>query len=216
MPQIPWGLVTVDIDGTLTLVHGWAEIARTFGRSEAFEATTRRFNAHEIGEDEHLTNLLDVAEGHAVAEVEEVLARTPKLSGIAEGVAELHAAGAWVALLSHNPTYVADWYRRTFGFDDFEAVAGQPVVDGRIGFASGVRADKPGGMRALLLRYDVPATAAVHVGDGASDAEVFRIVGGGVALNSPDPEVRRQADLVVTTRDFRDVAQGILRLRPRT
>lgn len=211
----PWRLVTVDIDGTLTLVHGWKEIAKAFDRAEAFEATNRRFFAHEISEDAHLANLMDIATGHSVPEVEEVLARTPKLTGIADGIAQLRAEGVRVALLTHNPTYVADWYQRTFRFDDAESVAAQSVEHGRIGPPARPCADKPEGLRTLLARWSVPATATVHVGDGWSDVLVFRIVGGGVALNSPLPEVNDAADLVLTTTDFREVAEAIIHLVPR-
>ncbi|HEY1198688.1 MAG TPA: HAD family hydrolase [Thermoplasmata archaeon] len=211
----PWRLVTIDIDGTLTRTHGWREIAVAFGQLGGFEETNRRFFAHQIGEDVHLADLLALATGHTVAEVETVLERTPKLAGIPEGVAQLRDRGARVALLTHNPTYVADWYRRTFGFDDAEGVAAQTVDGGRIGPPVGVRADKPGGLRALLSRHPVPPALVAHVGDGWSDAEVFRLVGGGVALNSRYPEVDRAADLVLVTQDFRDVVEGLSRLAPR-
>jgi phosphoserine phosphatase len=211
----PWRLVTVDIDGTLTRTHGWREIAIAFGRLSGFEETNRRFFSHEIGEDVHLADLLDLVTGHTVAEVETVLERTPKLAGIAEGVSQLHDRGARVALLTHNPTYVADWYQRSFGFDDAEGVAAQMVDGGRIGPPVGVRADKPGALRALLSRHPTPASLVAHVGDGWSDAEVFRLVGGGVALNSPFPEVKRAADLALSTQDFRDVVEGLSHLVPR-
>jgi HAD superfamily phosphoserine phosphatase-like hydrolase len=212
----PWRLVTVDIDGTLTRTHGWKEMAVAFGGLEAFQATNRRFFAHEIGEDEHLSDLLDLVTGRTVAEVEAVVERTPKLGGIREGVAELQARGARVALLTHNPNYVVEWYQRTYGFDDYEGVNAQSVVRGQIGPPVSVRADKVGGMRSLLLRAGAPASSAVHVGDGWSDAEVFRAVGGGVALNSPLAEVNRAADLALTTEQFPDVVAALARLSRRT
>jgi phosphoserine phosphatase len=211
----PWRLVTVDIDGTLTLRHGWKDLAAAFGRLPAFEDARRRFLAHEVGEDEHLAELLDIATGHTVKEVEAVLALTPTLKGIREGVSQLHERGARAALLTHNPTYVADWYRRRYGFDDSEGVRAQSIEGGRIGPPIDVRADKLGGLRTLLSRMEVPASSVVHVGDGWSDAEVFRRVGGGVALNSSLPEVNREADFALTTEDFRDVVEAIARLRPR-
>ena len=211
----PWRLVTVDIDGTLTVGHGWRPIARAFGALATFEDSNRRFFAHEIGEDAHLTNLLSIATGHTVTEVEAVLATTPKLANIAAGVAGLHELGARVMLLTHNPEYVADWYRRTFGFDGFEAVTAQRVVDGRIGAPVDVHADKPGALRALIAREKASASSVVHIGDGWSDAALFPLVGGGIALNSPYPEVRQRADLALTTRDFRDVVDGVSHLRPR-
>ncbi len=213
--SFPWRLVTVDIDGTLTRTHGWRELAVAFGRLEAYESTNRRFFAKEVGEDEHLAELLEVATGHTVAEVESVLERTPKLHGISEGISQLKEKGARVALLTHNPVYVADWYRRTFGFDDADAVTAQAIESGRIGPPVGVRADKVGGMRALLTRHAIAPREAVHVGDGWSDALVFRVVGGGVALNSELPDVNRAADLALTTRDFREVATALSRLSPR-
>ncbi|MGD1099235.1 MAG: HAD family hydrolase [Thermoplasmata archaeon] len=212
----PWRLITVDIDGTLTRTHGWKEIAIAFGRLGEFEVTNRRFFAHEIGEDVHLRDLLELATGRTVAEVETVLARTPKLAGIAEGVSQLHDRGAWVALLTHNPTYVAEWYQRAFGFDNAEGVAGQAVDGGRIGPPVDIRADKPSGLRALLIRHPTPSSLVAHVGDGWSDAEVFRLVGGGVALNSRFPVVNQAADLVLATEDFRDVVEGLSHLAPRT
>jgi len=213
--DFPWRLVTVDIDGTLTVGHGWRPIAEAFGGLPAFEESNRRFFTQQIGEDAHLTNLLSIAAGHTVAEVESILGATPKLGGIREGVAGLRERGARVDLLTHNPEYVADWYRRTFGFDGFAAVTAQPVVEGHIGPPSGVHADKPGALRILLAREGVPARSSVHVGDGRSDAALFPLVGGGVALNSPYPDVRRASDLAITTSDFRDVLAGISQLRPR-
>lgn len=216
MPDpFPWRLVTVDIDGTLTRVHGWKEIAKEFGGLKKFEETTRRFRAREIGEDAHLANLLSIATGRTVPEVETVLARTPTLAGISEGIARLHEHGALVALLTHNPTYVADWYRGKFGFDDEEGVTFQRVEGGRIGPPLGVRANKPFGLRALLSRHDAPASTVVHIGDGRSDLEVFRLVGGGVAVNSPYPEVRRGADVALSTDDFREVVDHLARMTPR-
>jgi len=211
----PWRLVTVDIDGTLTRVHGWMEIARAFGQQEAFADTNRRFHAREIGEDAHLANLLNIATGHTVSEVESVLARTPTLDGISDGIARLHEHGALVSLLTHNPDYVADWYRRTFGFDDAEGVTSQTVHNGRIGPPINVRADKPSGLRSLLSRHRAAASTTVHIGDGLSDLEVFRLVGGGVALNSPYPEVSRSADLALSTDDFRVVVDQLARMAPR-
>lgn len=216
MGPFPWRLVTVDIDGTLTRGHGWRPIAVAFERLAAFEDSNRRFYAHEIGEDEHLANILGIATGHTIAEVEALVDRTPKLDGIVEGVHELQARGARVALLSHNPSYVTRCYRQTFGFDDDEGVDAQALRDGRIGPPVGVHADKRAGLKLLLGRAGVPSTETVHIGDGWSDARVFPEVGGGIALNSPLPDVRAEADLALSTDDFRVVVAALGRLAPRT
>jgi phosphoserine phosphatase len=210
-----WPLVTVDIDGTLTTVHGWRVIADALGRTAEFERTRMRFLAKEIGEDEHLRNMLSLAEGHTLAEVQAALEATPRLCGIDEGIGMLHGHGSRVALLSHNPTYIGDWYRQKFGFDDFEGTGAQEIRDGVIGPADRVHADKPAGLRSLVARQGITARQVVHIGDGWADAVLFPLVGQGVALNTSLPEVERSADLVLRTEDFRDVARAVEALRPR-
>ncbi len=215
MDPFPWRLVTVDIDGTLTLGHGWRAIAEAVGRVPDYEASNRRFFAREAGEDEHLVDLLDLATGQPVERIVGIVARTPVLAGIAEGIGALHAAGARAALLTHNPTYVVDYYRAKFGFDDGDGVYVAVDPDGRIGPPRGVRADKPGGLRRLLARLGGDPRTVAHVGDGWSDAEVFRRVGGGVALNSAFDDVNRAADRAVRTRDFREVVRTLGTISPR-
>ncbi|MGA9839183.1 MAG: HAD family hydrolase [Thermoplasmata archaeon] len=208
--------MTIDIDGTLTRVHGWRVIADALGQREAFERSNRRFFANEVGEDEHLDGLLNIAAGHPLAEVERALLATPKMDGIGEGVTSLHESGCRVALLTHNPRYVCEWYCRSFGFDDFEGTTGQSVVDGVIGPAERVRADKAGGLRRLADRTGVLPASVVHIGDGRADALIFPVVGAGISLNSALPEVDRAADRVLRTHDFREVVATLEHLPPRT
>lgn len=209
---LPWRLVTVDIDGTLTVGHGWRPIAEAFDRVPEFEAANRRFARHEVGEDEHLENLLNLARGRTPAEVVEVIGRSPRLAGIGEGVAELRGAGLRTALLSHNPTFVVDWYRRRFGFDDGEGVRVPLDRSGHLADATGVRADKPGELVHLLTRTGLAAADTVHVGDGWADARVFPLVGGGIAVNTKLREVAEAADRSLHVSDFREVARAVLEL----
>ncbi len=212
----PWSLVSVDVDGTLTTVHGWQVIAGRLGRRREFERTQRRFLAREIGEDEHLEDMLRLAEGRRIEEVEAALDATPHLREIAAGVRLLHDQGSRVALLTHNPPYICAWYARRFGFDDFDGTGAQPVVDGVIGRPSAVRADKPAGLARLAARAGTSWDRVVHVGDGWADAALFPRVGRGIALNSRLPEVDRAADLALHTSSFRAVARRIGSLGPRT
>ena len=215
MTPFPFRMVTVDIDGTLTQGHGWKFLAERTGRLQEYEATTRQFFAHEVDEDRHLRALLDLANGLREGEVDEILSATPKIGGISEAVEALQAGGATVALLSHNPGFVCDWYRRRFGFDDGEGTSGSGFVVGRVHSTGPVRADKLGGLARLLRRHAVDAAAVLHVGDGWADARVFPRVGGGIALNSRLPEVEAAADLALRTDDLRTVVDAAARLTPR-
>ncbi len=213
--RFPWALVTFDIDGTLTQGHGWEAIARAFDRLDAYRATQARFAAGEIGEDEHLGNLLSLVAGRTEAELDAVLAATPKIAGISESVRALRDRGARVALLTHNPAVVCRWYATTFGFEEFEGAPGPEAVDGRLPPTGAVRADKVGQLRRLLGRLSIDPRRTVHVGDSRSDAEVFSRIGGGVALNSAIGPVRDEADLVADVEDLRELVPALGAMRPR-
>ncbi len=211
-------MVTVDIDGTLTVGHGWRFLADRLHRSAEYATTDAAFFAGEESEDIHLRRLLTIAEGVPVARIEEVLSATPVLRGIRETVADLRSSGVVVALLSHNPGYVSGWYARTYGFQDWDGIAGgdhPEVVDGTVAPAGPVRTDKLGGLRRLLARHPAPAREVAHVGDANADAAVFPHVGFGIALNSSSPEVERRADVALHTSDLRAILLKLAAAHPR-
>jgi phosphoserine phosphatase len=209
MPDPPWRLITFDVDGTLTTVHGWGFLAEQVGRAAEFEESNRRFRLHQVGEDEHLTDLLRLADGLTVEEVGRILEATPKIGGIVEMLASWHAEGTRVALLSHNPEYVCAWYERRFGFDGFSGTPVPAPVNGRLRILGPVHADKREGLEQLLRRFRVQAHEVVHVGDGWADAALFPLVGAGVALNSSLPEVERPARLALHLRDVRSLPAAV-------
>ena len=215
MPPVPFRLVTVDLDGTLTRVHGWRLLARAFGREAEYDATNRRFFAHELSEDAHLKNLLDLAVGRTVPEVEEILSRTPLVDGIPETVEALQGEGVRVALLTHNPTYVCDWYVRNFGFDAAEGTDGTVLDGATIADSGPALADKRNGLRRLEERWNLPGRAVAHVGDGWADAALFPFVGLGIAFNSPLPDVEARADAVVRAGSLAAILPVLRGRRPR-
>ncbi len=215
MARFPFRLVTFDLDGTLTTEHGWLEIARATGTLAAFERTQRAFRAREVDEDTHLNDLLALAEGFRVTEIEEVLARTPKVAGIPATLSALHEDGVRLALLTHNPDYVCAWYARTYGFDDYEGTNGRRVRAGRIVPDGPAHAGKIEGLDRLRARSKIAAGAVAHVGDGWADAAVFPHVGYGIAFRSGRPEVRRAADAVVDGSDLTALLAVLEAARPR-
>jgi phosphoserine phosphatase len=215
MESVRWPLVTVDLDGTLTRRHGWETIADRLGRRPLFDRANERYLAGAAGEDQHLFELLSIATGAKLTDVVAALAATPHLDGIEDGIGRLHAAGRRIALLTHNPSYVVDWYVARFGFDDAEGTRSQVIVDGVVAPPGPTHAGKVDGLHALAERAGVGLDQVVHVGDGAVDAALFPLVGGGIALNAARPDVERAADVALRTGDFRDVVAATERLRPR-
>ena len=214
--EYPWRLVTIDIDGTLTEVHGWRFLAEQRGMGEAWRESTARYLRKETTENEHLRDLLRIAEGLDRPTLGGILEATPKIRGIAEAVDAWHRGGAKVALLTHNPPYVVDWWRDRFGFDAADGIRKGPRLrSGRVSAPGSVIADKRGGLRRLLRKFDVAPRATVHIGDSWADASLFPLVGAGVALNSRLKEVEVAADLVRHLRDLRPLVRALGTLRPR-
>lgn len=215
MEPFPYRLVTVDIDGTLTLAHGWALLARRLGRTAEYDQTQKRFQSGAIGEDEHLRNLIAISEGVSEAQLATLLEETPRVAGIAPGVERLHELGAKVALLTHNPGFVTDWYVQEFRMDGADGLSGGPMVSaGVVGKAGRVRSDKLGGLDRLCARFGVGRREVAHVGDGRADALVFPLVALGVAFGSLLPDVRAAADVVVGVPEFREVVRVLERTPP--
>ncbi|MCI4368077.1 MAG: haloacid dehalogenase-like hydrolase [Thermoplasmata archaeon] len=207
--------MSIDIDGTLTRVHGWEYLAASTGKLHRFEVANRRYLAGGVTEDQHLTELVDLATGLSESEVDRALAATPRLSGIREAIALLHEREVVVALLTHNPPYVCEWYAKQFGFDDYEGTQGSSISRGVVTAPHGIHADKVVGMGRLLERHGIHPQAALHAGDGPPDAAVFPTVGGGVALNSKWPRVRALADATLDADDLRELVTVIDRLPSR-
>jgi phosphoserine phosphatase len=173
------------------------------------------YRAGAIDEDTHLSNLMAIGEGARLTEIESILEATSKVSGIEEGVHRLHSLGAHVALLSHNPRYVTSWYARRFGMDGADGVAGSPeVVNGVVGRAERPRSDKVGGLDRLCAQFHVGRREAAHVGDGRADAEVFPLVGLGIAFGTQLADVRAAADVCVDVPDFGEVVRVLEQTPP--
>ncbi len=201
-------VVSFDIDGTLTIGHGWFYIASSSGRLDSYIESTSAFRAGMIGEDEHLANLLNIAAGLPLDSVEKMLEDTPRLENIASGIRYLKDRGFRTYLLTHNPDYVCRWYAEKYGMDGFRC-ARQSVRNGIICRAHGVHADKVGWLNEMCRRESVPRSSVVHVGDGLSDADVFGIAGMGIALNTRIRGAIRRADASINTTDMMDVVRTI-------
>lgn len=214
MNAFPWRLVTLDLDGTLTRVHGWRFLAEQLGRSSEYEASEAGFRSGALDEDRHLANLLRIARGVRVSRIQELVAATPKIGAIRECVQALHQRGARVALLTHNPGYVCEWYVRAYGLDGFGGSSSRVPVDGTVGEPDPVHADKPAALARFLQRWSLPAEPTVHVGDGPADARIFPLVGGSVALNSVEPRVIRAADASLATDSLLELLPLLEAMRP--
>lgn len=203
-----YSIVTFDIDGTLTLGHGWFYIASSLGRLDDYASTTAEYRAGRIGEDEHLSNLLNIAAGSTTEEIREILGTIPRIENIGKGIEELKARGMRTYLLTHNPGYICRWYQEVFGIDGFRC-SRQAVRKGRICRAMNAHADKIGWLGEICETEGVHPGEVVHVGDSASDAAVFRRAGMGIAVNTRNRNARMAASVAINTSDMMDIVLAV-------
>jgi phosphoserine phosphatase len=203
--------VTFDIDGTLTIGHGWYYIAGALGRIEDYSRYTKRYRAGKSSESEHLCNLLNLAGGKSVESIRSIVKQTPKLLNIRQSVRMLRENDIESLLLTHNPQYICEWYEENFGFAGHYS-AFQTVNDGTIGMAVEVFPDKVSWLNELCADWNVHQSRVIHVGDSLSDAAVFLAAGGGIAVNSRNRKVTGSATAMLNTTDMKDVARLILGL----
>ncbi len=202
-------IVTFDIDGTLTIGHGWFYIASLLGKADEYLEYTAMFRSGRTGEAEHLSNLLSIAEGVPVLKIHSILRSVPKLRNLSAAVRMLSANGLETMLLTHNPQYVCEWYEKRFGFSDHGS-AYQPVENGVVCRAGTLRPDKVAWLKQMCAERRISPRDVLHVGDSASDAAVFRATGSGIAVNSREGETTGSAAAAINTTDMKDVAKLIL------
>jgi phosphoserine phosphatase len=205
------GMVTFDIDGTLTIGHGWYYIAGMLGRGKDYLNSTRLYRSGRIGEGEHLNNLLNLAAGRTVDDIAGILEKVPLIDNISEGITQLKDEGFGTYLLTHNPEYVCTWYARRFGFDGYMCSAQK--VDGKtILRAESAAPDKLAWLDRFCLGRGLRQEKILHIGDSASDRRVFIRTGLGIAVNTRDRSVISSATAHLNTTDMNDIVEKVLEI----
>ena len=136
-----------------------------------------------------------------------VLERIEPTAGVRELIAEVHARGGLVGVVSGGFHEILDTIAPDLGVDFWRANR-LDVSDGVLsGLVDGEIVDaeaKASTLRAWALEHDVPMHSTIAIGDGANDLRMMAAAGLGLAFNAK-PAVRAQADLVIERVDLREV-----------
>ena len=199
-------LVFFDLDGTL--LRGTVSLltADWLGRRGALDDLERRYREGAVSSAVVAETSAAWFAGRTTAEVGEVLERAPWISGIAETVDALRAAGAEVALATVTWRFAAELVAERFGF---AACCGTEMAmdDGRL---AGVvsrhfeASDKAAFVAEVCAARGVSTADAAVVGDSRNDLAAFEAAGFSIALNA-DAAAREAATVALDTDDLRDV-----------
>jgi phosphoserine phosphatase len=205
-------VVCFDLDGTLlpettTVLH----LSRWNGTEATFAELERRYAAGEISNVEVAMADAKNWAGVAVADAHAALADAVLIDGVAETIATLTDAGIDSYITTLTWRFASEYFAERYGFAG--AIGCELDVDANGILGAEARpieaADKVAFAETLCAERGIGPERLVAVGDSQSDLPLFDFAGLAIALN-PTPDARAAADVVVETKDLRDVLVHIL------
>ncbi len=215
----PLTLALFDLDGTLTRERSaWEYLHRRLGlwdgKAERFQEA---FLRGEIDYERFCR--LDAAlwKGRKVEEVNALLQEIPLHEGIGELVSLLRGRGVKTGIISTGLSWVADWIKEKFLFD--EAVANElGVEDGVLNGETRILVRHDGKREwaeRLKKKFGARTGGVLAIGDSGGDIEMFQAAGLAIAFNSRSARLDSIAALSIRSADLRDIIPHLLpHLRP--
>lgn len=192
-------LVVLDCDSTTIRDEVIELLADAAGSREKVAAVTERAMRGELDFAESLAERVATLAGTQESVFADTYRRLRRSAGIEALIAEVHARGGVVGVVSGGFHEVLDPLAEDLGLDHWRANRLE-VRDGRLtGRTVGPVIDATAKADALSEWADaagIPLQATVAIGDGANDLEMMAIAGLSVAYNAK-PVVRERADVSI-------------------
>lgn len=218
-----YDLICFDFDGTLAITHDnqviWAQLHKRYDVPEELERENRElYKTGAINVQEWMAKDVGAWQerGARKHEIEEEIVKHLRLhQHAADTLHALKAAGCKLVLISgglrialetvfpdhpfdevfigsiefDHEGYIAGWTHSQYGDDDGKRIA----------------------LRMVAEREGISLDRTVFVGDGRNDILALREAGLGVAFNCQEPDVRQAANIVIDSKDYRDLLPLILK-----
>ncbi|WNO52638.1 phosphoserine phosphatase SerB [Stakelama saccharophila] len=211
-------LLIADMDSTMITVECIDELADYAGIKAEIAAVTEQAMRGELDFAEALDARVALLKGLEATAIEQCLAERVMITpGARQLVRTMRAGGAMTVLVSGGFTHFAGPVGREIGFE--RVVANDLLIDGAaltgaVGKPIVDSSTKERTLEEELTRLDLPADAALAVGDGANDLAMIGKAGLGVAYHAK-PVVAAAARARIDHGDLSALlyAQGIPRAR---
>lgn len=192
-------LVVLDCDSTTIQDEVIELIAEAAGTRELVAEVTERAMRGELDFSESLAERVATLQGTSDEVFAQVLSRVRLSPGIRELIAEVHARGGKVGVVSGGFHEVLDPLAADLGIDFWRANRLE-VVDGvltgkTIGPVIDAKA-KAATLTEWAASSDIPLDATVAIGDGANDLEMMKVAALSIAYNAK-PIVREKANVSI-------------------
>jgi len=214
--QRPYGLVAFDMDGVLVdHASSWTWVHEHFKVDN--EASLVAYIEGRIDDREFMrrdiNKWLTIRNDLCLRDIDEILRPVPVIPGIKDTVSALRSRGMRCVIVSGGLDMAARRIAEENGFDDRIANSLACDENGRLTGEGVLRVELTNKRLALERfqeKYDVPAERTVAIGNSFVDVSMFSASGLSIAFNPIDETVERSADVVLRTKDLRDVLRPIL------
>jgi phosphoserine phosphatase len=211
-----YGLVAFDMDGVLVdHASSWTWVHEHFKVDN--EASLVAYIEGRIDDREFMRRdiekWLSIRSDLCLEDIDEILRPVPVIPGIKETVSMLRSKGMRCVIVSGGLDMAARRIAEQNGFDDHIANSLACDENGRLTGEGVLRVELTNKRRALERfqeKYGVPAERTVAIGNSFVDVSMFSASGLSIAFNPIDETVERSADVVLRSKDLRDVLRPIL------
>lgn len=213
--SVPAPLVILDCDSTTIQDEVIELLADAAGTREVVAEITERAMRGELDFAESLAERVRTLHGTPESVFEQAISRVRLSPGIRQLIAEVHARGGKVGVVSGGFHEVLDDLATDLGIDFWRANRLEVQNGTLTGRTAGPIIDAAAKATALsewAQSSGIPLAATVAVGDGANDLEMMAIAGLSIAYNAK-PIVREKADVSIEN-DLSQVIHLLDRLVP--
>ena len=211
-----YGLVAFDMDGVLVdHASSWTWVHEHFKVDN--EASLVAYIEGRIDDQEFMrrdiNKWLSIRDDLCLQDIDDILRPVPIIPGIKETIAALRSNGMRCVIVSGGLDMAARRIAEDNGFDDHIANSLACDAEGRLTGEGVLRVELTNKRLALerfQQKYGVPAERTVAIGNSFVDVSMFSASGLSIAFNPIDEVVEKSADVVLRSRDLRDVLKPIL------
>ncbi len=209
-------LVAFDMDGVLVdHISSWTWVHEHFKVNN--EASLVDYIEGRIDDAEFMRRDIELwlalRDDLCIDDIDEILKPVPVIPGIRDTVDALHRRGMRCVIVSGGLDMAARRIAEDNGFDDHIANSLACDERGRLTGEGVLRVELTNKRKALQRfqqKFGVAEERTVAIGNSFVDVSMFSASGLAIAFNPIDDEVQRNADVVLRSRDIRDVLPPIL------
>jgi len=205
-------LVVFDVDGTLMDAHSWQFLHEALGTWDKGQKYLELFFEKRITYEDWARFDASLWGDLPLERVKRIICTMPYTYGAKETISTLKEKGFRVFLLSAGLSLVTERINEEIGVDGY--VANELIV--RNGFLTGeVKVNvsfynKDDVLGKMLPTWNLKMEDCVSVGDDPTLIPLFKKVGLAIAFNPVDENIKRNADVVIKSKDIRNILPYIL------